>query len=99
MAISSFTPGTRTVRIVASDQGQDNKIAAENDALKVAGTFLFDEDFIQTLPEQTYQAFLNSQTCIMKSMLKELKIMNQHLASISDLEDMEVEPGNDEGAI
>jgi hypothetical protein len=99
MAISSFSPGTRTVRIVGSDQGQDNKIASEGDALKVAGTFLFNEDSIQTLPEITYQAFLNSQTCIMKSMLKELKIMNQHLSSLTDLEDMEVEPGNDEGAM
>ena len=99
MAISSFNSGVGVVRIVGSNQGQDEKIVAEDNALKVSGTFLFDEDFIQTLPEQTYQAFLNSQTCIMKSMLKELKIMNQHLASISDLEDMEVEPGNDEGAI
>ena len=99
MAISSFSPGTRTVRIVASDQGQDKKIAAEDDALKVAGTFLFAEDSIQTFPEITYQAFLNSTVCLYKSMIKELKIMNQHLASISDLEDMEVEPGNDEGAI
>lgn len=99
MAISSFSPGTRTVRLVGDDQGQDEKIASENNALKVSGTFLFDEDFIQTLPEQTYQAFLNMQTCLMKSMVKELKLMNQHLSSMSDLEGMEVEPGNDEGAI
>ena len=99
MATGSFNSGSSVVRIVASDQGQDNKIGAEDDALKVAGTFLFEEDFIQTLPEQTYQAFLNMQTCLMKSMIKELKLIKQHLASISDLEDLEVEPGTDEGAI
>ena len=99
MATGSFNSGSSVVRIVGSDQGQDSKIAAENDALKVAGTFLFDEDFIQTLPEQTYQAFLNMQTCLMKSMIKELKLIKQHLASISDLEDLEVEPGTDEGAV
>jgi hypothetical protein len=99
MAVSSFNPGTRTVRIVGDDQGQDHKIGSEDNALKVAGTFLFAEDSIQTFPEITYQAFLNSTVCLYKTMIKELKIMNQHLASITDLEDMEVEPGNDEGAI
>jgi hypothetical protein len=99
MAISSFSPGTRTVRIVGDEQGQDQKIGSEDNALKVAGTFLFEEDFIQTFPKDTYQAFLNSTVCLYKSMIKELKIMNQHLSSMSDLEDMEVEPGNDEGAM
>ena len=98
MATGSFNSGASVVRIVGSNQGQDEKIVAEDNALKVSGTFLFDEDFIQTLPEQTYQAFLNSQTCIMKSMVKELRLIKQHLASISDLEDMEIEPGTDEGA-
>ena len=99
MAISSFSSGTKGARLIASDSGADVKISAEGDALKVAGTFLFNEDFIQTLPEQTHQAFLNSTVCIQKSILRQLKIMNEHLASISDLEDLDVEPGNDEGAI
>jgi hypothetical protein len=100
MAISSFNGGTQSTRIIASDQGQDFKVGGfqQTEALNVAGSFFFQDDAIATFPEQSYQAFLNSVVCLQKSVLKQLKIMNQHLASISDLEDMEIEPGTDEGA-
>ena len=99
MAISSFNNGINQVRIVADEAGQDQKIGSEDNALKVSGTFLFSEDSIQTFPTQNYQSFLNLTVCLYKEILKQLKIMNQHLSSVSDLEDMDVEPGNDEGAM
>jgi hypothetical protein len=97
MAISSFNGGQQSTRIVASDAGQDIKIGADSgtEALNVAGTFLFQDDFIGVVPNDEYQAFLNSFLCIQKSILKQLKIMNQHLSSISDLEDLDIEPGED----
>lgn len=99
MAISSFNNGVNSIRIIASDAGQDFKIGSDQDALKVAGTFLFEEDSIQTFPRIDHQAFLNLTVCLYKSIIKELKIINQHLECVTDLNDMEVEPGNDEGAI
>ena len=101
MAISSFNGGAQSTRIIASDQGQDIKVGgnAETEALNVAGSFFFQEDFIAVLPEQSHQAFLNMVVCLHKSILKQLRIMNQHLASISDLEEMDIEPGTDEGAL
>jgi hypothetical protein len=100
MAISSFNGGQQSTRIVASDQGQDIKVGgdAATEALNVAGTFIFQEDFIKTEPTLSNQAFLNMTVCLYKEILKQLKIMNQHLAYISDLEDLEIEPGTDEGA-
>ena len=101
MALSSFNGGQGSVRIVGSDGGQDVKIGADagTEALNVAGSFFFQQDFIEVLPEQRYQAFLNMTVCMYKDMIKQLRIMNQHLASISDLEEMEIEPGTDEGAL
>jgi hypothetical protein len=101
MAISSFNGGQQSTRLIGSDSGQDVKIGADaaTEAINVAGTFLFQEDFINTQPTQSNQAFLNMTVCLYKEILKQLRIMNQHLASISDLEDMEIEPGTDEGAL
>ena len=100
MALSSFNGGQQSTRIVASDQGQDVKIGADaaTEALNVAGTFLFEQDSIKTEPTLSSQAFLNMTVCLYKDIIKQLRIMNQHLASISDLEEMEIEPGTDEGA-
>lgn len=97
MAISSFDGGHRNTRLIASEDNQDFKVEGDIDtkAINVAGTFLFQEDFIDTQPTQSHQAFLNHWLCIQASILKQLKIMNQHLASISDLEDLEIEPGED----
>jgi hypothetical protein len=99
MAISSFNSGVGRVRIIGSEAGADQKIHSEDNALKVAGTFLFEEDSIQTFPTQDYQAFLHSVVCLLKSVRQELQLIKQHLAEVSDLEDLEVEPGTDEGAI
>lgn len=99
MAISSFNGGMNRVRLVGNEAGADQKIESEGNALKVAGTFLFEEDSIQTFPTQEAQAFLNSVVCLLKSIQQELQLVKQHLAEVSDLEDLEVEPGTDEGAI
>lgn len=100
MALSSFNGGQQSTRLVGSDSGQDVKIGANaaTEAINVAGSFFFQDDFIEVLPEQRYQAFLNMTACMYKDMIKQMRIMNQHLASISDLEEMEIEPGTDEGA-
>jgi len=97
MAISSFNGGHNTVRIIASEDNQDFKVEGDIDtkAINVAGTFLFQADQIDTQPTQTHQAFLNHWLCIQNSILKQIKIMNQHLGSISDLEDLDIEPGDD----
>ena len=101
MAISSFNGGQLSTRIVASDAGQDIKVGgnAQTEALNVSGSFFFQDDFIGVEPTLDHQAFLNSVVCLHKSILKQLRIMNQHLGSISDLEEMGIEPGTDEGAI
>lgn len=100
MALSSFNNGINQVRIVGAESGADQKIHSENNALKVAGTFLFQEDSIQTFPRQDYQAFLESTVCLFESIIKELKIMNQHLACVTGEEkmDQDLEPDNQEGA-
>jgi hypothetical protein len=97
LAISSFNGGQQSTRIIASEANQDFKVEGDIDtkAINVAGTFLFQEDKIDTEPTIEHQAFLNHWLCIQKSILKQLHIMNQHLASISDLEEMEIEPGTD----
>jgi len=97
MPISSFDGGHRTTRLIASEDGQDFKVDGdiETKAINVAGTFLFEQDSIQTEPTLSAQAFLEHMFCVQKSILKELKIMNQHLASMSDLEELDVEPGED----
>lgn len=100
MAISSYNSGISQIRVVADEAGADQKIASEANALKVAGTFLFEEDSIQTFPRQDYQAFLDSTVCLFESIIKELKIMNQHLAMVTDADkmDQDLEPQNNEGA-
>lgn len=100
MAVVSFNSGISQIRVVADEAGADQKIASEANALKVAGTFLFEEDSIQTFPRQDYQAFLDSTVCLFESIIKELKVMNQHLASLTDEDKMaqDLEPESQEGA-
>ena len=97
MPISSFNGGHNTTRIIASENNQDFKVEGDEGtkAINVAGTFLFEQDSIQTEPTQSSQAFLEHMFCVQQSILKELKIMNQHLSSISDLEELDIEPGDD----
>jgi len=100
MAVISFNSGANQVRLIADEAGQDQKVTSTDNALNVAGTFLFEEDSIQTFPRQDYQAFLDSTICLYESIIKELKIMNQHLAQVTghDKMDQDLEPENQEGA-
>lgn len=68
-------------------------IGNDGDALKVSGVF-FEGTFIRSAPETEHNAFLQEQFCIQKAVLEQLLIMNQHLACLTDEENMEREPGS-----
>ncbi len=70
----------------------DTVIGNVDDALKVAGILQFAGDTVEVEPGGDHLGFTRLQLCIQKAILEQLRIMNSHMAILTDAEDLEDEP-------
>lgn len=77
-------------RIIGDSDGV--LIGNEGDKLKVTGGGKGEE--LEIKPALSYQADLNKMTCLLDEVVRQLRILNTHMECVTDLEDLEEEPGD-----
>jgi hypothetical protein len=70
----------------------DTLIGNVGDSLKVAGGG--EDGEFEVKPSQSHQVDFNKIVCLLDEMIRQMRILNTHMASVTDLEDLEEEPGD-----